>query len=108
MKVIKPSTDPNYIFKCIPRVYEWPEGLELTLYDTTTQTEQAAAIYSDIVTDGILEVRFNAASPLVEGDFKIIKLYEKGKNNPIYLGQLLVTEQNAEEFSSTKNLYFYE
>jgi len=92
----------NHEIKFIPRVYSLDNTvLQLTNMATKVITEVAHTIAGD---DGILSLQFTAT--FVEGERYKLDLHTA--NDTLYMCQILITNQETQEYNVSKNYIQYE
>ena len=100
MRVLNYGT-ANYEIKFIPRVYSLDNTvLELTNIATKVTTTPTHAIAGD---DGILSLQFTAT--FVEGERYKLDLYTA--TDTLFMCNILITNQETQEFNVSKNFIQY-
>jgi hypothetical protein len=101
MKVLNSGT-ANYSIQFIPRVYSLDNTvLELTNIATKVVTTVSHTIAGD---DGILSLQFTAT--FIEGERYKLNLYTS--TDTLYMCQILITNQDTQEYNVSKNFIQYE
>jgi len=101
MKVLTSGT-ANYSITFIPRVYTLDNTvLELTNITTKVVTTTAHTIAGD---DGLLSLQFSAT--FIEGERYKLDLHTA--NDTLYMCQILITNQETQEYNVSKNYIQYE
>ena len=104
MKIVNP-TDSTHMVKLIPRTYTY-DNITLNLYnESTRESADIILVYGvgfDILT-GFLVITFDY--DFTDGDKYQIKLTSTDVD---YRGKLFATTQETQEYSQTKELYYYE
>lgn len=83
--------------------YSTSKAIVLVLYNEATQ-EQNTPISTYEIINGIMSVTFNFT--FAENDKYQVKISDV--DGVIYRGKLIATSQDTQEFTQTKDLYYYE